>query len=298
LKHSPAMDLTALVSSAQDLLEEDEEEEELIHDLLFQRRPPGVVTKRRRGGSQPGRSPNKRRNYHERHVRLLEQYFGPFPVYSANDFRRRFRMRQQLFHKVMTAVTAYDSFFEQKQDAAGRVSISSLLKVTSALRVLAYASSFDSIDENLEMSETTIRSCVQHFCDAVISIFAAEYLRPPTPSELKGLLIENAKRGFIGMVGSIDCMDWTWKNSPMAIAGQHKGKEKKPSKVLEAVADYKLRIWHYNFGSPGSLNDLNILEQSSVFDALLRGEAATVQYEINGTVHTVAHSVSYGTPPR
>ncbi|KAE9128498.1 hypothetical protein PF005_g5246 [Phytophthora fragariae] len=68
----------------------------------------------------------------------------------------------------------------------------------------------------------------------------------------------------------------------MAVAGQHKAKEKKPTKVLEAVADYKLRIWHYNFGSSGSLNDLNMQDQSPVFDALLRGDATTIHFEING----------------
>ncbi|KAE9088622.1 hypothetical protein PF002_g21316 [Phytophthora fragariae] len=69
------------------------------------------------------------------------------------------------------------------------------------------------------------------------------------------------------------------------LAGQHKDKEKKPTKVLEAVADYDLRIWHYNFGSPGSLNDLNILDQSSIFDRFLRGEALNVEYTINDGIY-------------
>ncbi|KAE9050532.1 hypothetical protein PR001_g2293 [Phytophthora rubi] len=184
----------------------------------------------------------------------------------------------------MTAVVQYDSFFGQTRDTAGRVRVSSLLRVISAFRVLAYASSFDVIDENWEMSESTVKNCVRHFCEAVIAVFSPEYFRPPTPSSISELLEENAKRGFVGMVGSIDCMHWGWKICPIEVAGQHKGKEKKLSKVLEAVADYMLKIWHYNFGSPGSLNDLHILEQSPVFDAILRGEAATVHYDINGTV--------------
>ncbi|KAE9356044.1 hypothetical protein PR003_g2524 [Phytophthora rubi] len=134
------------------------------------------------------------------------------------------------------------------------------------------------------MSESTVKNCVRHFCEAVIAVFSPEYFRPPTPSSISELLEENAKRGFVGMVGSIDCMHWGWKICPIEVAGQHKGKEKKLSKVLEAVADYMLKIWHYNFGSPGSLNDLHILEQSPVFDAILRGEAATVHYDINDTV--------------
>lgn len=234
------------------------------------------------GGSVPGRAPNKRRNYHARHVRLLEQYFGPFAVYDERDFRRRFRMQRSLFIKLCEKVALHDPYFDQRQDAVGKVGISTLLKCTAAIRVLAYASSADSIDENLEMSESTINKCVRHFCEAVIAVFGEQYIRPPSSDEIVSLLQENARRGFIGMVGSIDCMHWVWKNCPVALAGQHKGKEKKPTKVLEAVADYNLRIWHYNFGSPGSLNDLNILDQSPVFDAILRGDADLFHFEVNG----------------
>ncbi|ETN00884.1 hypothetical protein PPTG_17768 [Phytophthora nicotianae INRA-310] len=67
----------------------------------------------------------------------------------------------------------------------------------------------------------------------------------------------------------------------MALAGQHKGKKKKPTIALEAVADYDLRIWHYKFGSPGSLNDIFILEQSSLFDSTVRGEALQVTSTVN-----------------
>jgi hypothetical protein len=183
---------------------------------------------------------------------------------------------------LIQGVTNYDPFFEQRRDAAGRVGISCLLKVKCALRVLAYVASFDSIDENLELSETTISNCVQHFCKADIGVFGTENLRSPTPAELDSIQMENARREFVGMVGSIDCMHSVWKNCPMAVSGLHKVKEKKSSKVLKAVADYKLRKWHYNFGSPGSLNDINILEQSPIFDALLRGETADVHYELNG----------------
>ena len=41
------------------------------------------------------------------------------------------------------------------------------------------------------------------------------------------------------------------------------GKLGVPPVVLEAIADNCCRqIWHFNFGSPGALNDLNILDRS------------------------------------
>ena len=158
------------------------------------------------------------------------------------------------------------------------------MKITAALRILAYASSADSLDENFEMAESTILESLKRFCEAVTSLYSENYLRAPTDSDIKRLLKINAQRGFMGMLGSIDCMHWQWKNCPVALAGQYKGKEKKPTVVLEAWADQELWIWHCNFGSPGSLNDINILDQSPVFQKILQGVAPSVKFRINGSV--------------
>jgi len=111
-----------------------------------------------------------------------------------------------------------------------------------------------------------------------------EYLRSPNEADIENLLSVNAKRGFIAMIGSIDCMHWRWKNCPAALAGQYKGKEKKPTVVLEAWADQSLWIWHCNFGSPGSLNDINILDQSPVFDKILKVEAPKIQFNVDDKI--------------
>lgn len=71
------------------------------------------------------------------------------------------------------------------------------------MRVLAYTSSFDAIDENLEMAAPTVSACVEHFCEAVIAVFGEEYTRPPRRDEMLRLLEQNERRGFPGMVGSI-----------------------------------------------------------------------------------------------
>ena len=62
-----------------------------------------------------------------------------------------------------------------------------------------------------------------------------------------------------------------WKNCPVAWQGQFQGKEKVPTIVLEAVADYNLWIWHASFGYAGTLNDINIWEQSPLLTSLLDG---------------------------
>ncbi|GKA49423.1 putative nuclease HARBI1 isoform X2, partial [Tanacetum coccineum] len=120
-------------------------------------------------------------------------------------------------------------YFRVRIDAIGRNSIGPILKCTSAIRQMAYGTAPDAFDEYLQIAE----------------------LQTWTP----------------GMLGSIDCMHWDWKNCPKALHGQFKrSTHKYPTLMLEAVADQKLWIWHAYFGVPGANNDLNVLYGSPLFD--------------------------------
>uniref|UniRef100_A0A0D3ACC4 No apical meristem-associated C-terminal domain-containing protein n=1 Tax=Brassica oleracea var. oleracea TaxID=109376 RepID=A0A0D3ACC4_BRAOL len=101
-----------------------------------------------------------------------------------------------------------------------------------------------------------------------------EYLRRPTAEDLQQLLDIGEVRGFPGMIGSIDCMHWEWKNCPTAWRGQYTRGSGKPTIVLEAVASEDLWIWHAFFGLPGTLNDINVLDRSPVFDDIIQGNKA------------------------
>ena len=57
----------------------------------------------------------------------------------------------------------------------------------------------------------------------------------------------------------------------MAEAGQHKGKEKKHTLILEVICDPDTYIWYCFFGELGSLNDLNILEKLTIVGSILNG---------------------------
>ncbi|KAG6419282.1 hypothetical protein SASPL_121498 [Salvia splendens] len=74
-----------------------------------------------------------------------------------------------------------------------------------------------------------------------------------------------------------------WKNCPTAWRGQytsgHKGTH--PTIVLEAVADCRLWIWHAYFGVAGSNNDLNVLNESPLFNDLCAGRAPNVEFTAN-----------------
>jgi len=154
--------------------------------------------------------------------------------------------------------------------------------MTAALRLLAYGVSSDFMDEYLRIAENTATQCLQYFVKSVISIYSEKYLRLPDNNDIVRLLEVNARRGFSGMLGSIDCIHWKLKNCPREWAGMFSGHIHEPTIILKVVASYDFWIWHTFFGLPGSLNDINVLEHSSIFTELAGGCAPLVNYSING----------------
>ncbi|XP_071715185.1 uncharacterized protein [Rutidosis leptorrhynchoides] len=110
----------------------------------------------------------------------------------------------------------------------------------------------------------------------------------PTSSDIARLYsAHEEKHGFKGMLGSIDCMHWQWRNCPVAWKGQYtSGHQKHPTIVLEAVASYDTWIWHAFFGVAGANNDVNVLNQSSLFDDIKNGTAPFAPFTVNGNTYT------------
>lgn len=239
-----------------------------------------------------------RRGHEEGHQRLYNDYFAEHPVYNSRIFRRRFRMQKHLFLRIKNAVEENDTWFELRRDAKGELGLSPLQKCTAALRMLAYGMAADQVDEYLRMGETTARTSLIRFSEGVIKIFGEEYLRRPTESDLQRLLQNGERRGFPGMIGSIDCMHWEWKNCPAAWKAQYQGRSGKATLALEAVASQDLWIWHAFFGIPGSCNDLNILHRSDVFDDVMQGRAPPVNFTVNGHQYNMGYYLTDGIYPQ
>ncbi|CAN6990796.1 unnamed protein product [Brassica rapa subsp. trilocularis] len=151
-------------------------------------------------------------------------------------------MNKPLFMRIVDRLSNEVPFFRQTQDVTGRLGLSTLQKYTAAIRVLAYGSALDAVDEYLRLGETTARLCVENFVEAIIDLFGDEYLRRPTSDDLQRLLHIGELLGFPGMIGSIDCMHWEWNNYPTVWKGQYSRGSGKPTIVLEAVASYDLWI--------------------------------------------------------
>ena len=203
----------------------------------------------------------------------MKDYFARPCTYTDEQFRRRFRVNREIFEDILEKVAAADPYFrkacltmfycttaqcavclfvvtcygnKQKKDCTYLDGLSPYQKLTAAFRVLAYGIAFDSQDEYVRMGASTTRESTFRFCENMIRIYGSSYLRMPNQIETEAILRENEARGFPGMLGSIDCMHWYWKNCPKAWAGQYLGKDGSPSVVLEvgnrATRDCAIKI--------------------------------------------------------
>jgi hypothetical protein len=262
--------------------EEAHAEEDAFHELVVITNDHMEKKGPKAGGSRPGKRPNINRERHIGAERVMKDYFGDNPVYDDRLFRRRYRMSRQLFLKIHNDVVSHDSYFLQKPDATGLLGLSSLQKLTAAIRQLAYGIGADATDEYCRIAETTATTCLYRFCKAVRRLYEAKYLRKPGRTDIQRLIEVNEKRGFPGMVGSIDCMHYVWDNCPVAWHSQFRDKDGKSSIVLEAIADEELWIWHAFFGLPGVNNDINVLERSPLGLDLIDFKLHDVSFQVNG----------------
>ncbi|XP_075475862.1 uncharacterized protein LOC142514000 [Primulina tabacum] len=160
------------------------------------------------GNAQRRRSIN--REHVAGHIQLVNDYFSTEPVYTDDMFRRRFRMRKELFLRIVTDLQNHpDGYFKWREDAARRKGLSPLQKCTAAIRQLAYGGPADQLNEYLRMGETTALECLSNFCQYVMQIYGRVYLRKPNATDIPRLLeMHEQRHGFPGMLGSLDCMHW------------------------------------------------------------------------------------------
>jgi hypothetical protein len=165
----------------------------------------------------------------------------------------------------VAAIESHDDYFCQKPDALGVLGASSIQKAVGAFRMLAYGVSADFLNNYVSLGESTIIESLKHFVETVVDIFGDEYLRAPNARDTAKLMKMNNARGFPGMLGSIDCMDWIWDKCPTAWRGAYIRHKDGPTMILEVIASQDLWIWLAFFGLPGSLNDINVLNWFPLF---------------------------------
>jgi len=243
---------------------------------------------KQRGGSRPGRSANIQRDFEGTHERLIAFCFnGEAFLYTEAQFKRRFRVSSTIFQRI------YDGLFGKgvfcaRIDATKKKGIHPLVRMTAVFRTLAHGTPADCQDEVWQIGESTVLAATKNFCCLMATVFGDQCLnRTPTKNERDHMLAKSACRGFPGCFASWACKRFVLDKCPVALQGQHEGHSDggKCTKTLEAIADDQCHFWHINFGDPGSLNDINALDKSSIVGALISGQLdlKTEPHCVNGT---------------
>jgi len=241
---------------------------------------------------QQQQQPKQKRKYYDYKREIARQnihddFFHPeHPTFSDKHFERFFRVTRTIAERIVGICMRGDDFFKDSEDALHRQSICPYVKVLLCLKVLAFGVSPVAFIPYFRMGPSTATLCLQKFTKVFLANddIKKEYLSPPTIDDCHKLSeLHLEKHGIPGMMGSIDCMHVGWKNCPVAWQGQFKnGKQSMPTIVLEAAADYNLRIWHTSFGHPGTMNDRTIWDQSSLFLSFLDGTFPDFSFSIAG----------------
>ena len=180
-------------------------------------------------------------------------------------------MPRTIFNKIYDELKVSNEFARKYNPVTRSYGIHTRVRFCAALQLLVSGNALDSVDQYFKMGETTAHEAMKSFCKLVIQKFGDRYLnRCPTMREKQDVLELMKRRGFPGAFASWDCKHFVWKNCPVAWNGTHyHHKDKKKSLILEAISDPFGYIWYYHFGEPGSLNDLNILDKSTMVGAIL-----------------------------
>lgn len=192
--------------------------------------------------------------------------------------------------------------FHDNYDCCNRRSISLDAKILISLKFLAYGVTPNCWTDYFQISETYAHKCVEHFVDCLVgsTFFVGKYLRDMTPVDMKRVTdLHQEKHDVPGMPGSIDCTHFFLKNCPMGWQNHYIGKEKKPTIMMEAVADYSLWLWYTLIGWAGSLKDINIWDASPPHKLLLQNcfELLDFEFEIAGNKFSLLYFLANGIYP-
>ncbi|XP_022041371.1 uncharacterized protein LOC110943949 [Helianthus annuus] len=186
---------------------------------------------------------------------LMKDYFDTTPVHGPDVFRRRFRMSQMLFLRINDDLEAKYDYFKQRMDARGYLGFTSIQKVTSALRILAYGNTYDINDEYLKMEEKTTRDSVEYFCFVIWkTLLEKSHLERPSTN------IQIYEHDEVNL-HAVTSKDQLW--------------------FLQAVASYDIWVWLAFFGVTRCINDVNTFECSPLLESYISGTIPKVGFHAN-----------------
>ena len=158
------------------------------------------------GGSVVGRV----KAYRREKCRWIEQYFNdnierPFESIER-EFRDTFGVPTSIFREIESAV--YHKV-RVGPDGSGKEGMPVRIAVLTTCRMLRTGNPAVQFVDQTGYGVSTISSKFEIVLSAIVQVLSCKYLRLLDSSTVKQALRDNAKRGLVGCVGSIDCFSVT-----------------------------------------------------------------------------------------
>ncbi|XP_026383784.1 uncharacterized protein LOC113279299 [Papaver somniferum] len=220
----------------------------------------------------------------------MRYYFIGIPLTCSElNFHDRMQIRRSLFLRIKDDMCQIDEEWPQGIDSLGIPGHSPHMKTLACITLLATGVAGDTIDDNARMGKTTLYKYLKRFVRNLVALYKNTYLRRTTQDDIDRLLAENEARGFPGMLRSVDCMHWPWKNCLSSWAKHYASYKTILTIVSEGIAPYDLWFRHAYFGPPGTNNDLNVLNSSPLFDDIFNVSAINFQFRVDGTRYNMGY---------
>ena len=139
--------------------------------------------------------------------------------------------QQSRFQRLRNEIGALEPAFyvHLPQGANGMIGASLDARLLLPIKTLAFGVPPHAFRDYFQMSKTFARDCCENFNKIIIKIYKKEYMRLPTPADVKAIFkLHKHQHKINGMGGSLDCMHTYWKNCPVAWQGNFAEKEKRP----------------------------------------------------------------------
>ncbi|XP_035546263.1 uncharacterized protein LOC118348512 [Juglans regia] len=133
-----------------------------------------------------GRNHHKyiQRDHIQGHKYLFRDYFAKSLVYPSNSLSNEISYESSTILRIQHEVEAYEPYFIQIRNNAGRLSLYSMQKITAAIRMLSYGVTGDFMDKYLSIGESTAMERFKKFAKTIVTIFSNEYLQSSNVNDI------------------------------------------------------------------------------------------------------------------
>ncbi|KAH8038889.1 hypothetical protein HPB51_003911 [Rhipicephalus microplus] len=216
---------------------------------------------------------------------VVDRYFG-------FEFKRMFRLSRETFGDLVARYQT-SSFFPDSPGGRPRISANKTCLVV--LSYLGSQSSMYSLAKRFDISESSVRTCIERVLNFLLSI-SEEVISWPDSREQEriktGFLLRSEGKGPRNTIGCVDGCHIEIKK-PEESPHSYFNRKKFPSVVLQGICNDRNKFIDVLIGFPGSAHDARVLREGPFFEVLLSQNMQQPHLLVWQVLHPQMHLLVY-----